>query len=280
MSNLIFYLNGQFLPEDEAKISVLDLGFVRGYGVFDFLRTYNGKPFKLEEHLQRLQNSAKQIALEIPPVSQIKQIVLQTLAKNNLSESGIKIVIGGGDSNDGISPEGKPTLAVIIKPLPVYPENYYTKGIKVITVNYGRELPTVKSTNYISAILAKKLASRKRAVEAIYKNSKNQLLEGTQTNFFIFKKNNLITADQDIFPGITRELVLKLAAREFKINLRLINYKELKEIDEAFISTTSKEVMPVVKIDKLVVGNGKVGYNTKRIMELFRKYTCSSSSFW
>lgn len=269
----IFYLNGQFLPENEAKISVLDLGFTRGYGVFSYIRTYNGKPFKLDEHLVGLQNSAGLIGLQIPPISQIKQIVLQVLEKNKLSEAGIKIIITGGESEDGIMPRGKSTIAVIVKPLPDYPKEYYEDGIKVVTILGGRILPEAKITDYSFAILAKKLAKEKDAIEAVYRNEKGENLEGSQTNFFCFIKDVLITADKGIFKGVTRGVVLEIAKKEFKIDLRSIKYDELKNIIEAFITTTTKEIMPVVKIDDIIVGNGKVGSNTKRLMELFKEYT-------
>ena len=125
MSNLTFYLNGRFVDKEDAQISILDLGFVRGYGVFDFLRTYQGKPFKLDEHLLRLQASAKQIGLQIPPISQIRKITLQTLKKNALPEANIKIIVSGGETSDGITPGSKPTLAILVYPPTIYPKSFY-----------------------------------------------------------------------------------------------------------------------------------------------------------
>lgn len=273
MGNLIFYVNGKFVSEEEARVSILDLGFIRGYGVFDFLRTYNGKPFKLDEHLKRLQNSAKQIGLKCPPIGQIKQITIKTLAKNNLPEANIKILLTGGVSLDQITPADKPTLAVIITPAINYPVAYYEKGVKVVTVPFGRSYPLAKTINYIPAILALKIAKKKKAIEALYTNKRGEVLEGTTSSFFVFKNKILITPQDEILKGITRQVVIDLAKKEFKTVFRPIKVQELKEIDEAFITASNKEVMPVVKIDNLTVGNGKVGENTKKIMELFHDFS-------
>ncbi|MCL4382680.1 MAG: aminotransferase class IV [Patescibacteria group bacterium] len=271
--NLIFYVNGKFVSKDKARVSILDLGLIRGYGVFDFLRTYNGKPFKLDEHLKRLQNSAKQIGLECPPISQIKQMTIKTLAKNNLPEANIKILLTGGVSLDQITPADKPTLAVIITPAISFPVAYYEKGIKVVTVPFGRSYHLAKTINYIPAILALKIAKKKKAIEALYTNKRGEVLEGTTSSFFIFKNGNLITPQDEILKGITRQVVIDLAKKEFKTVFRPIKYQELEEIDEAFITASNKEVMPVVQIDNLTVGNGRVGENTKRIMELFHDFS-------
>ncbi len=271
--NLIFYVNGKFVSEKKARVSILDLGFIRGYGVFDFLRTYHGQPFKLDEHLKRLQNSTKQIGLECPPLGQIKQIILKTLAKNNLPEANIKILLTGGLSFDQITPADKPTIAVIVTPAVTYPTVYYEKGIKVVTVPFGRSYPLAKTINYIPAILALKIAKKKKATEALYTNEKGEILEGTTSSFFVFKDGVLITPQDEILKGITRQVVIDLAKKEFKTVFRPIKDQELKEIDEAFITASNKEVMPVVKIDNLTVGNGRVGKSTKRIMELFHDFS-------
>lgn len=270
----IFYLNGSFVPEDEAKISITDLGLVRGYGVFDFLRTYNGKPFKLEEHLKRLQDSAKQIGLKISwTMAELKKLVLVTLEKNRLPEANIKIIVTGGISPNQIFPVGKPTLAILVYPPPVYPRSFYEKGVKVITVPASRTLPRAKTIDYISAIMALEKAHKEEAIEALYLNEQKEITEATTSNFFVFKGQTLITPKDGILFGITRQVVLDLSQKEFKKDLRPIKYKELYEVDEAFITATNKEVMPVIKVDNITIGDGKVGNNTKKIMELFKKYT-------
>lgn len=272
MSNLTFYLNGKFVKEDDAKVSILDLGFVRGFGIFDFLRTYNGKPFKLKEHLLRFQNSAKLITLPFPwKIAELEKLVLETLKKNQLPEANIKIIATGGLSADQITPGLNPTLAIVIYPPAVYPQSYYEKGVKVVTVSLMRAFADAKTLNYIPAMIALEKARREKAVEALYKDEKDFVYEGTTTNFFLFKGKNLITPKDGILEGITRKVVLKLAEKEFKIELRPVRYKELEKIDEAFICASNKEIMPVVQVDSIKIGNGRVGPNTKRLMELFKK---------
>lgn len=274
MKHPIYYVNGLFLPEKRAKISVLDLGVLRGYGVFDFLRTYQGKPFKLEEHLLRLKNSAAQIGLDLPkPAGELSRIVVELLARNRLPEANIKIILTGGVSPDQVTPTGKPTLIILIYPVLSYPKTFYQEGVKVISYSIKRSFPTAKTINYIPAIVALKKARSKKAVEVLYLNEKKEILEGTTSNFFIFKNNTLMTPGKGILPGITRQVVLDLSRNEFKVKLRPIKYQELLTIDEAFLSASNKEIMPVVKIDQLKVGNGRVGEKTKRVMELFKKYT-------
>ncbi len=270
----IFYLNGKFVPENEAKASILDLGFVRGFGVFDFLRTYHGQPFKLEEHLRRLKNSAQQICLKIPwTTTELSRLVYETLKRNGLPEANIKIVVTGGLSPDQITPGDKPTLAIMVYPPAVYPPSYYTEGIKVVTVPFSRSFCGAKTINYIPAIIAMDKARKEKAVEALYLSPQKEILEGTTTSFFAFKGETLFTAKKDVLPGITQQVILSLAKKEFPVKLQAIKYAEVKNIDEAFITASNKEIMPVVKIDKITVGSGKVGKNTKRLTELFRAYT-------
>jgi branched-chain amino acid aminotransferase len=274
MGELIFYLNGRFIPQSQAKISVTDLGFVRGYGVFDFLRTYHGCPFKLDEHLDRLANSAREIHLTLLwSKRKLHDLVLATISKNHLPEANIKIIVSGGESSDQLTPGDKPTLAILVYPPVVYPKPFYDNGIKVITVSVLRSFPLAKTINYIPAIVALAQAAEHKAVEALYVNSRHEVLEGTTTNFFVFRGDTLITPKDGVLLGITRKVVLELAKKEFKIKLRAIKYKELKAVDEAFITASNKEVMPVVQIDGIKVGNGKVGQRTRRIMELFKDYT-------
>lgn len=274
MKKLIFYINGKFIAEDKAKIPVMDLGILRGYGVFDFLRTYNRQPFFLEEHIKRLFSSAKIIGLDLPWLEkEIKRLVLLALDKNKfLKEANIRILVTGGKTKDSITPFGKPTLLILVTPAIIYPEDFYKKGIKIITVGITRAIPRAKSLTYIPGILALKEAKKKKAVEAIYVNEDNNILEGTTTNIFFFKNNILITPKDAILLGITRQIILNLAKKRFKIEERKVKYQELKQMDECFITASNKEIMPVIKIDNITVGNGEVGKNTKIIIKLFREF--------
>jgi len=269
----IYYINGKYIAADEACLPINDLGIVRGYGVFDFLRTYNGIPFKLREHVQRLQKSAELIDLNLPwSTLEIEAIAQETFNRNQLPDANIRIIATGGVSTDFITPSGEPSLVVIVTAVTEYPETYYTQGVKVITVQTERFIPGAKSLNYISAIMALQQAKQAKAIEALYINQQH-VLEGTTTNLFIFHNNKLITPKENILQGITREVVLELAKNEFEIVEQPIHYSELNSCDEAFITATNKEIMPVTQIDDLQISSGKPGENTQRLIHLFRNYT-------
>jgi branched-chain amino acid aminotransferase len=274
MTQLISYVNGKYVTSDQAYLPLQDLGIVRGYGVFDFLRTYNRVPFKLREHVQRLQKSAELIGLSLPwSTEEIEGISQDTLGRNNLPEANIRIVVTGGSSADFITPIGQPSLAVIVTPVSSYPVEYYERGVKVGTVQMERFIPRAKTLNYISAIMALQQAKLTNAIEAVYINQQGHVLEGTTTNFFVFRESQLITPKENILNGITRNVVLELAKNRFEIVEQPISYSELSRCDEAFITSSTKEIMPVVQIDELDISTGKPGENTQLLMHLFHNYT-------
>ncbi len=278
MTDPICYVNGQFLPLNQAALPVQDLSILRGYGVFDFLRTYNGRPFRLAEHVQRLARSASLIELELPASpAEIEQIVRQTLARNNLPEAGIRIVVTGGVSSNSVSADEGPGLLVLVSPLRVYPDNYYTQGAKAITVPASRYIPAAKTINYLGALLAQKKATAAGAVEALYVTEQGHVLEGTTTNLFVFNGQQLITPAEGILPGVTRRVVLEVAQNRFEVVERPIERDELTRVDEAFITASNKEVMPLRQIDDQPVGRGRPGPNTRILMDLFREVTRGQS---
>lgn len=272
----IYYLNGKFIPKSKAAISLWDLGLLRGYGVFDFIVTYNGGiPFLLDKHLKRLFKSAGMIGLDIPwTLDQLKLLVTKTVRKNSDGkEKIIRIIVTGGETKDGISPGTKPTLAVMVYDRKRFPRKYYQNGIKVITYDYNRESPQAKSLNYIQAVKAVNLARKKSAVEAIYIYKKlNKVYEGTQSNIFIIKDQNIYTPDGETLPGITRELIFNLSRKLYPTTMREMTIDELFSADEIFLSASNKEIMPVIKVDNKVIGNGKPGEVTKKIMLEFKKF--------
>lgn len=278
MTHPICYVNGQFLPLHEAGLPVQDLAILRGYGVFDFLRTYNGQPFKLAEHLQRLARSASLIELELPwSLAELEKIVHQTLAKNMMPEANIRIVVTGGESTNSVTSDSGPGLLVLVTSPRRYPAEYYTSGTKAITVPANRYLPDAKTINYMAALLAQKKARAADAVEALYVNGQGHILEGTTTNLFVFKGQQLITPVEGILPGITRAVVLELAADMFEVIERPLRADELAEVDEAFISASNKEIMPLHTINSTTIGTGRApGSNTQRLMERFHAFTRGS----
>jgi branched-chain amino acid aminotransferase len=271
-----YYIDGQFVNDAQASISVKDIIVLRGFGVFDFLITYKKRPFRLKEHVQRLENSARNIGLELKHSNaEICEIVEETVRRNSHHvESNIRIVYTGGISADGVTPEGNGILMVMVTPKHVLPDWWYSEGAKIITVEIERFIPLAKSTNYLTAVYALQEAKKQQAVEAVYVDRTNRILEGTTTNFFYFKGDTLITpADGSILPGITRSVILELAKDRFEVQVRDIDFSELGAMEEVFITASNKEVVPIVKVNDQTIGNGTPGHNTRTIMKLFRDYT-------
>ncbi len=271
----MFYINGSYVEENAAKISVLDLGLIRGYGVFDYLRTYNKRPFHLQNHLERLRYSAQEIGLNLPlEIEEIASIIETLLEKNGFEESSVKMIVTGGLSPDQLMPKELPSLMIFTYPLKPFSEEHYKNGVKTITTTLSRAIPQSKTLQYIPAIMALKKGLSTNATEALYLNKKNEILEATTSNFFAFKNGVLITPESDeLLIGITREVVRALAKDHFKVEMRTISYEEIASLDEAFLTSSNKEVMPVIQIDEFVIGKGVVGENTKKLMHLFREYT-------
>lgn len=271
----IYYVDGSYLTEDRAVLSVTDLGLLRGYGVFDFLRTYNRRPFHLEDHVARLARSAGLIDLSLPcSESEIMDITMQTLERNgDLSEANIRLVVTGGESEDAITPADRTRLLVMVTDLHTCPDHWYRDGAAVITTRDERYLPQAKSTNYLPAIRALSRARRQGAMESIYVDRNGRLLEGTTTNYFAFIDGTLTTPGDAILPGITRQVVLQLAEKRFTVAIRDIHWEEIDRMEEVFITASNKEVVPIVRMDGRTIGNGRPGERTRRIMDAFAEYT-------
>lgn len=278
MSELTCYVNGVFVPADQAALPMNDLGIVRGYGVFDLLRTYGHTPFRLREHLLRLQRSATTIGIALPwGLEELEQIVLETYARNAVADASIRIVVTGGPSRNLMTPQNKPSLVVMVQPIAPNPASYYTDGCKAISTRIERIMPTVKSLNYIGAIMAVGEAAKVNAVEAIYRDAHDHLTEGTRANFFVFKGDRLITPGEGILQGITRQVLLEMAPAAFEVVEAPIPYADLTGTDEAFLTSTTKEILPIVQIDDIRIGSGAVGPRTRRLMQLFTDYARSVS---
>ncbi len=270
----IFYVDGDFVAEDQAVVPVTDMGLLRGYGVFDFMRTYGRRPFYLEDHVRRLENSARLIGLPVPRTrGEIMDITLETIARNGLADANVRIVVTGGVSPDGITPGGSGALLVLVTPLHPCPLEWYRDGAGAVTAHDERYIPGAKTTNYIPAILAMRRARRLNAVESVYVDRYGRLLEGTTSNFFAVIDGRLTTPGVAILPGITRQVVLTLARDEYDVEIRDIHIDEMRLMDEIFLTASNKEIVPVVRIDGLAVGDGTPGPATRRIMALFAAHT-------
>ncbi len=270
----IYYIDGAFVPADQAVIPVDDLAVLRGYGVFDLVRTYGGKPFFLKEHIERLRNSAAEIGLHMPWTTRdLIGIVRETLSKNSHGESNIRVVVTGGSSPDFTTPQDKPRLLVLVSPLPELPAAWYADGVKIITLVTERFKPGAKSINYIPATVALEKARRKNAIEALYLDRRDYVLEGTTSNIFAFIGPALITPGRDILSGITRQVVLAVAAEHFEVQIRDISRQELMQADEVFITGTNKGVVPVIQVDDTIIGRGTPGPLTQRLTDDLARQT-------
>jgi len=273
----IFYINGAFVDETQAALDVRDLAILRGYGAFDFLRTYGGRPFRLRKNIERLRHSCQRIELDFMwSTEEIHTIVLETIQRNaGLSdEFTIRLVVTGGVSSDNITPQGTAALMVMVMPLQQNPDAWYEQGTKVITVNMNRILPDAKTTTYTPAIIAQKRAREQGGIEAIYKTDAGLVLEGTTTNIFAFFGNRLVTppTNGQILPGITRRSILEIAGDDFDVETRALSYNELLTADEVFITAANKRVVPVIQVDDTTISPAP-GDGTRQIMALFDAIT-------
>lgn len=272
----IFYINGNYVPEDQATLPIRDLSILRGYGAFDYLRTYAGQPYRLEANLARLRKSCE--ILELPlrwTNEEIAEIVHECLRRNagTAEEFSIRLIVTGGISSNNIMPDGEASLAVLVQPMKDFPAENYENGTKVITVELHRLFPDAKSTLYTPAILAQKRAKEQGAIEALYKDGNGNVLEATTSNLFVFFGNTLVTPpleDGNILPGVTRMTILELAQDYFTVEIRPLSYEELLKADEAFLTSANKEVMPVVQVDEHTIGDGRVGEGSRQLLSLFR----------
>lgn len=276
---MVCYLNGKYVPLEKAGVGLYDVGLLRGFGIFDVLRTYNGKPFLINNHLDRLEKSAEILNLKLPVAKKkIIEITKKLLRQNNFSknkEAVIRIVLTGGIAKDGVNYDPKnPTFFILTEKFQNLPEKFYQNGIRLIMHDHQREFSSAKTINYLAALRLQNLCRKEKVFEVLYTHRK-RVLEGTMSNFFIFKNNMLITPKNNVLIGITRNAVINLAGKNFKVIEKNIITSDLKLADEAFITATNKDIIPVIRIDDLVIGDGKVGGKTKLLMELFREYTRS-----
>jgi len=274
----IYYVNGKYLPAEQAMIPVDDLAVVRGIGVFDLLRTYGGKPLFLKEHVDRLFASAHQININLPWThDQICQIAMETLRRNQVEEANIRMIVTGGSSTDFITPQGNPRLLVLVTPLPKLPRWWYEKGVKVVTMRTERRIPGAKSIDYIPAALALHKAQEQNAIEAVYVDRNDFALEGTTSNLFAVIEDRLVTPGQGILSGITRQAVLDLARDLLPIDVRDLPLNELLTAREVFLTGTNKGLVPVVQVDDTQIADGKPGSHTRRIMKALEAHFQQSS---
>ncbi|MDQ1272106.1 MAG: branched-chain amino acid aminotransferase [Planctomycetota bacterium] len=281
---LKIYINGQILPQEDAKISVFDHGLLYGDGVFEGIRAYNGKIFTLEEHLDRLYDSAAVIALKIPITkAEMASAIKKTMEANNQTDSYIRLVVTRGVGKLGLDPNkcATPQVIIITDTIELYPKALYEKGLDVVTVatirNHFSALdPKIKSLNYLNNILAKLESLQAGAGEALMLNKDGYVAECAGDNIFIFKGNTLLTppASAGILIGITRNVVMELATKMgIQVKEYLMTRYDLYIADECFLTGTAAEIIPVVKIDGRIIGTGKPGKATLDLLKRYRDLT-------
>lgn len=270
----VHYLNGTFVEERELLISPRDLGYSRGYAVFDFLITYNGRPFKLEKHIERLFNSAAHIELKLPwSKDEIFRIVTETVARNtDPGEKAIKIMVSGGISQSLMPVPQNTMLIVLVDPRTASPKELYEKGAAVVTVRHTRYAPEAKTNNYIEGVLQVQRSYDSGAIEPIYYDDV-QVFEGASSNIWAVIDGVLLTPKSKILAGITREVLLEILKIDIPIRVADFSREQLLGASEVFLTASNKEVMPVTRIDGSDIGDGTVGYITQKVMQQFRDYT-------
>ena len=283
---MLIYIDGEFLPKAAAKVSVFDHGLLYGDGVFEGIRSYNGRVFKLDEHLERLYDSAKSIMLQIPiPIEIMKEKVLETLRLNHLTEAYIRLIVTRGVGDLGLDPDKcpKPTIIIIADKITLYPPKFYQEGLEIVTVsvrrNYAEAInPRIKSLNYLNNILAKIEGKQAGAEEVLMLNAEGYVVECSGDNIFWIKNEVLVTppVHMGILEGVTRNSVIDLAREAgMQVEERVFTRHDLYIADECFLTGTAAEVIPVVKIDQRAIGDGQPGKITQKLIAAFRQYANS-----
>lgn len=282
--SLKIYISGKFYDKEHAKISVYDHGFLYGDGVFEGMRSYGGKVFRLAQHLERLWASAKAIWLTIPMSQEaMSQAVYDTLAINGIRDGYIRLVVTRGAGALGLDPNqcSDPQVVIIADHIQLYPRELYEKGLEIVTAstirNHSAALsPRIKSLNYLNNILAKIEGLQAGCVEALMLNAKGEVAECTGDNIFIVRKGTLMTPpiDAGILEGITRDAVIELAqAAGLPVQQIALTRHDLFIADECFLTGTAAEIIPVVKLDSRTIGTGQPGPITRQLMQKFAELT-------
>ena len=280
--SLKIYISGELYDKEDAKISVYDHGLLYGDGVFEGMRSYHGKVFRMQEHLDRLWESAHAIYLEIPMTKdEMEKAVNETLAINNITDGYIRLIITRGAGTLGLDPNrtSNPQVIIIADHIALYPKEYYDEGLEIITASTIRNHPAalnarIKSLNYLNNILAKIEGLQAGCVEALMLNHKGEVSECTGDNIFLVKNNELLTPsiDAGILAGITRDAVIEIAkSKGIVVKEISLSKHDVYTADECFLTGSAAEVIPVIKVDSRIIGSGKPGAVTKDLIAAFKE---------
>jgi branched-chain amino acid aminotransferase len=287
--SLQIYVDGEFFDQANAKVSVFDHGLLYGDGIFEGIRFYNGRVFRMEEHMERLWESARSICLDIPLSRQeMDEALLETIRQNDLRDGYVRLIVTRGVGNLGLNPAQckQPSVIIIATTIALYPEALYKRGLTVVTVPTRRMgaatlNPAIKSLNYLNNVLARIEANLADADEALMLNDAGNIAECTADNVFVVKRGQIMTPPitAGALRGITRSVVFDIAAElGIKISEPELTRHDLYIADEAFLTGTAAEVIPMIKVDGRTIGNGKPGEITNRTIARFRELTRESGT--
>ena len=288
MSELLIYYNGEFVTKENATVSIYDHGFLYGDGVFEGIRAYNGRVFKLQEHVDRLYDSAKAIALEVPiSKEEMSEAILETLRKNNLRDAYIRPIVTRGNGDLGLDPRKcpKPSIYIVSQEWGAMYGDLYEVGLKAVTVAVRRNAPdalspNIKSLNYLNNILAKIEANEKGGDEAIFLDQNGFISEGSGDNIFVIKNGKVYTPPTiNNLKGITRATAIELLEeRGYDVIVGNLGLFDMYTADEIFVTGTAAEAAPITKLDGRPIGDGSVGPITKAAVAAFEEVTGSTGT--
>ena len=278
------YISGKFFPQEDAKISVFDHGLLYGDGVFEGLRSYRGKVFRLSEHIRRLYESAKAIWLEIPmSPDEMCDAVNESVRINKIDDGYIRLVVTRGAGTLGLDPNrcSNPQVIIIADAISLYPKELYEKGLEIVTVSVQRNHPAalsprIKSLNYLNNILAKIEGIQAGCIEALMLNHKGEVAECTGDNVFLVRQGVLQTPplEAGILEGVTRDAVIEVAkGAGIEVREMALTKHDVYVADECFLTGTAAEIIPVVRVDSRTIGTGKPGPMTRDLEKRFKKLT-------
>lgn len=265
---MVAFLNNEFLPIEHAKLHISDLAIQRGYGIFDFFRVQEHIPLYLDDYLDRFYSSSAYMGLQgLIPRTELKPIIYELMERNKMAEAGMKMILTGGYSPDAYLPV-QANLMITQHALTLPTEAQLSSGIKIITHAYRRDLPTAKTINYTMGVWLQKKVKEAGAADVLY-HLDGEISEFPRCNFFLVTEDGkLITPDKNILHGITRKKILQSARQEFEVEERTVTLNDLRDAAEAFLTSTTKRILPIVQVDSAKVGDGKPGTITQRLTKL------------
>lgn len=259
MTSRIVFINGEFIEEKDARLHISDLSIQRGYGVFDYCRTNDHVPIHLEDHIARFTRSAEIMHLELPlPGEELISAIHDLIHKNNIATSGIRMLLTGGYSPDSYEIV-QPNLIIVQHPLTLRTGNVFEKGIKVITHEYVRDFPGAKTINYSMGIWLQQKIREHNAADVLY-HMQGEVSEFPRANFFIVTRDNIVvTPKANILEGVTRKKILELSPKGLRIEEGTVTLNDIRSAKEAFMTSTTKRILPIVQVDNFTIGNGVPG---------------------